>query len=557
MATNVNLITSSEGETAVTLTVNNESTNYVLSTGARGPAGASGAITSGTTSDGTAALYLDSIRFESSNGGPTQLGEMAWESTDGSIDAQLENGVIAAFAEDGLIRVRNTSGVAIAKGDALRFIGTVGASGRLEVGKWVGANVNNAKTFMGFAACAMNHNSNGYAQWFGKLDGIATTGGGEAWTDGQIIYAVPGASATITDTAPTAAGEYVVAAAVINAGSGTSGSLFVRPSFAKNIASADITDLATVDLPAVNTPLSDALDAKLDKASSITITGTTPAPTKPLIEIAPVNGKRSWNNDEGWEIYYDSGAWILSQNASDDYEATENSTTDEPWKLTNWNVNVGTGGPTLAIDPPDISPIGATGTRALTDRQDGKVNVTSVAGTLPVANGGTGGTDASTARTNLGLGSAADLRSILGIQVKAGTSTGLSSVGVTDITGLTGFTLEADTTYKLELHYLWTSTSSNFQIEFVTTGSFYRGGTTPALGQAMINVGAFSTSTFVNSTTFQLRGSVGENRTNIPFFGYAVFKTNTSGTGKLQLNLLSGSTLSTITSSVAMLTKMS
>ena len=176
---------------------------------------------------------------------------------------------------------------------------------------------------------------------------------------------------------------------------------------------------------------------------------------------------------------------------------------------------------------------------------------------LSLANGGTGGTDASTARTNLGLGSAADLRSILGIQVKAGTSTGLSSVGVTDITGLTGFTLEADTTYKLELHYLWTSASSNFQIEFVTTGSFYRGGTTPALGQAMTNVGAFSTSVFVNDTTFQLRGSVGENRTNIPFFGYAVFKTNTSGTGKLQLNLLSGSTLSTITSSVAMLTKMS
>ena len=170
------------------------------------------------------------------------------------------------------------------------------------------------------------------------------------------------------------------------------------------IASADIADLATVDLPAVNTPLSNALNTKLNKASAITITGTTPAPTKPLIEIAPVNGKRSWNNDEGWELYYDSGTWILNQNASEDYEAYENSTTDEPWKLTGWNVNVGTGEPTLAIDPPDISPIGATGTRALTDRQDGKVNVTSVAGTLPVANGGTGGTNASTARTNLGLG---------------------------------------------------------------------------------------------------------------------------------------------------------
>lgn len=232
MATTINVILA-DSTTAIT-----------VSTGARGPAGTSAAnsVTSATTSDGTAALYLDSIRFETTNGGPTQTGQMAWESTDGSIDAQLENGVIAAIAEDGLIRVRNTSGVPIAKGDALRYTGTNGATGRLEVAKWVGANVSNAKTFMGFAACAMNHNANGYAQWFGKLEGITTTGGGEAWIDGQIIYAVPGTSATITDTAPTAAGEYVVAAAVINAGSGTSGSLFVRPSFAKNIASADIVD---------------------------------------------------------------------------------------------------------------------------------------------------------------------------------------------------------------------------------------------------------------------------------------------------------------------------
>lgn len=233
--------------TNVTLTVNDASTNYELSTGARGPAGASGAITSGTTSDGTAALYLDSIRFESSNGGPTQLGEMAWESTDGSIDAQLESGVIAAIGEDGLIRVRNTSGVPIAKGDALRYTGTNGATGRLNVAKWVGANVTNAREFMGFAACAMENNSNGYAQWFGKLEDINTTGGGEGWIDGQIIYAIPGASATISDTAPTAAGEYVVAAAVINAGAGTSGSLFVRPSFAINQTTSAAADPSTAE----------------------------------------------------------------------------------------------------------------------------------------------------------------------------------------------------------------------------------------------------------------------------------------------------------------------
>jgi hypothetical protein len=198
----------------------------------QGPAGPAGSavINAATTSDGTAALYLDSIRFEATNGGPTQLGEMAWESNDGSIDAMLESGVIVAMGEDLVIRVRNTTASPITKGTALAYDGTSGASGRIEVKPWVGANIPTAKLFLGFAACDMPANSNGYSQWFGKLTEINTSGGGQTWLDEQIIYAVPGASATITNVAPTS-GEYAAAAVVINAGSGTSGILFVRPTF--------------------------------------------------------------------------------------------------------------------------------------------------------------------------------------------------------------------------------------------------------------------------------------------------------------------------------------
>jgi hypothetical protein len=198
----------------------------------QGPAGPGGSavIDAATQSDGTAALYLDSIRFEATNGGPTQLGEMAWESNDGSIDAMLESGVIVAMGEDLVIRVRNTTASPITKGTALAYDGTSGASGRIEVKPWVGSNIPTAKLFLGFAACDMPANSNGYSQWFGKLAEINTSGGAQTWLDEQIIYAVPGASATITNVAPTS-GEYAAAAVVINAGSGTSGILFVRPTF--------------------------------------------------------------------------------------------------------------------------------------------------------------------------------------------------------------------------------------------------------------------------------------------------------------------------------------
>jgi hypothetical protein len=225
----------------VTVTVDEETVVANINTAARGPAGPAGSgtnsVTSATTSDGTAALYLDSIRFEATNGGPTQLGEMAWESTDGSIDAMLESGVIVAMGEDLVIRVRNTTASPITKGTALAYDGTSGASGRIKVKPWVGANISTAKLFLGFAACDIPANSNGYSQWFGKLAGINTSGGAQTWLDEQIIYAVPGASATLTNIAPTS-GEYAAAAVVINAGSGTSGILLVRPTF--EVASATL-----------------------------------------------------------------------------------------------------------------------------------------------------------------------------------------------------------------------------------------------------------------------------------------------------------------------------
>ena len=173
-----------------------------------------------------------------------------------------------------------------------------------------------------------------------------------------------------------------------------------------------------------------------------------------------------------------------------------------------------------------------------------------------VYSGGALGTPASGNLANCtGLPTAAT-RSALGIQSKTGTSTGLSAVGVADIAGLTGFNLEANTWYKLDLNYLWTSTSSNFQINFVTTGTFENGATTPSCGVAQSSATIISTSAFfTSSTNISLRGSAGENRTNMGFFAYAYFKTGSAGTGKIQLQLLAGTTLSTITSAIAVLTK--
>ena len=254
----------------------------------------------------------------------------------------------------------------------------------------------------------------------------------------------------------------------------------------------------------------------------------------------------------GLSAYSNTGNTLVRRSASGDATFSALQFPSESIGTTELGVN---NDGSLESSPSIVLP-GASGTLALTDNLSGVVGI---------AYGGTNATTVSEARTALGSGATGDnlfvaasvqeARLALGIQSKTGTSTGLAVVGTTDITGLTGYSLEADTWYKLELQYLWTSASSNFQINFVTTGTFLRGGTTPALGQANSAVAVLSTAVFVNDTSFQLRGSIGENRTNLPAQGYAYFKTGTAGTGKLQLQLLAGTTLSTITSSCAVLTK--
>jgi hypothetical protein len=192
-------------------------------------------------------VNLHTAAFDTANGGPTALGEVAWDSTDGTLDLMAEGGVKVALGEDGLIRVRNTSGSTIPKGAPLVYLGTNGASTRLNVGPWIGSNVADVRIFLGFAAGEMASNADGYATWFGKIKGITTDGGAENWDYGDILYCVPGVSSTLTNIKPTS-GDYVTAAVVINAGSGTSGSLFVRPTFETASSGAD-QSLNTTDSP--------------------------------------------------------------------------------------------------------------------------------------------------------------------------------------------------------------------------------------------------------------------------------------------------------------------
>jgi hypothetical protein len=73
---------------------------------------------------------------------------------------------------------------------------------------------------------------------FGEVKGINTTGGAEAWVQGQILYFNPAVAGGLTKTKPVTPNAIAVIAAVVHVGS-SNGILFVRPSFGSVLGGTD------------------------------------------------------------------------------------------------------------------------------------------------------------------------------------------------------------------------------------------------------------------------------------------------------------------------------
>jgi hypothetical protein len=116
----------------------------------------------------------------------------------------------------------------IAKGQLVMFDGSVGSSGVLK-GK-PSTGLTNGQLVMGVAAEAIANNDFGLVSSFGLVRGFNTTGApyGEVWADGDILYYNPSFAGGLTKNLPQAPTPHVVVAAVVNAATAGSGSIFVR-----------------------------------------------------------------------------------------------------------------------------------------------------------------------------------------------------------------------------------------------------------------------------------------------------------------------------------------
>jgi len=171
-------------------------------------------------------VVTDYIDFNTTTPSPAvKVGRMHWNGGY-TLNLEMTPNVNQAIGESQYYYIKASA--AIAKGELVMFDGSVGASGVLK-GK-PSTGVTNGQLIMGVAAEAIANNGFGLVSSFGLVRGFNTTGTpyGEVWADGDILYYNPSYVGGLTKNLPQAPTPHVVVAAVVNAATAGSGSVFVR-----------------------------------------------------------------------------------------------------------------------------------------------------------------------------------------------------------------------------------------------------------------------------------------------------------------------------------------
>ena len=187
-----------------------------------------GAVT--TVDLGAQGLRAGYVRFDTTVAGvPNEQGLMFWDADDETVDIIL-NGYTMKIGEDLFYPVKNQTGSTIAKGVAVRFNGTVGASGRLLIAPFIADGSVPSSRFMGVTAEEILNGEDGKVLYFGRVRGINTN----AFNEGDILYASTTVAGGYQTAIPLPPNNIVQVAAVVTK-SATVGTIFVRPTLGSNI----------------------------------------------------------------------------------------------------------------------------------------------------------------------------------------------------------------------------------------------------------------------------------------------------------------------------------
>jgi len=176
-------------------------------------------------------LTTDYVQFDANATVTDVAARLYWNDDDNAktLNLVMEGAdVVQQVGEEIYYRVKASS--AITNGQVVMFTGSVGASGGLTGAPATGLTASTASYVMGIATEDIPNNQWGYVTQFGAVRGLDTTGGAEAWVDGQILYYNPSVAGGLTKTPPTAPNAKIQVCAVVHAAA-SQGILAVRATY--------------------------------------------------------------------------------------------------------------------------------------------------------------------------------------------------------------------------------------------------------------------------------------------------------------------------------------
>ena len=200
-------------------------------------------ITGNLTTSGNVvavAADVDYVVFDQAAAHVATTGEIAWNDDDATLNVGLKDGTVLQLGQE--LHIHAKAVVALNDGDVVYASGAVGASGKIEVNKFVADDSISEIYMLGVATHAIGLNQFGYITTFGAVRGIPTDGTAESetWIDGTVLYASSTVAGQLTNVKPTAPNQKISVAMVITANS-TNGTLYVRPT--RNLHVDDLHDV--------------------------------------------------------------------------------------------------------------------------------------------------------------------------------------------------------------------------------------------------------------------------------------------------------------------------
>ena len=234
----VGAISVTDSVSSVTTAINNALATGTLGTMSTQDASAV-AITGGDAA-------LDTLQLK---GGSASAGTMSWNTDAETVDLVLDDAVTLQLGQEQLVHVKAAE--AISNGEIVYASSAVGASGKIEVTKFIADYSIDELYVLGVATEDLSIGQIGFITTFGVVRGIDLSDGGNIYGEtgydsGTILYASPTTAGYLTKTEPSSPDLRIPTAIVLKANA--NGSMFVRPSAGYHIGELhDVTISAVAD----------------------------------------------------------------------------------------------------------------------------------------------------------------------------------------------------------------------------------------------------------------------------------------------------------------------